>query len=69
MSVTLFTTHCPKCKVIEKKLAQKNIEYEMVEDINIMKEKGFKSLPMLEVDGQIFNFVEANKWVTNYTGE
>lgn len=67
MSVTLFTTHCPKCKVIEKKLAQKNIEYEMVEDINIMKEKGFKSLPMLEVDGQVFNFVEANKWVTNYT--
>jgi glutaredoxin-related protein len=67
MSVTLFTTHCPKCKVIEKKLAQKNIEYEMVEDINIMKEKGFKSLPMLEVDGQVFNFIEANKWVTNYT--
>lgn len=69
MSVTLFTTHCPKCKVIEKKLAQKNIEYEMVEDINVMKEKGFKSLPMLEVNGQVFNFVEANKWVTNYTGE
>lgn len=69
MTVTLFTTHCPKCKVIEKKLAQKNIEYEMVEDINIMKEKGFKSLPMLEVDGQVFNFIEANKWVTNYTGE
>ena len=69
MSVTLFTTHCPKCKVIEKKLAQKNIEYEMVEDINIMKEKGFKSLPMLEVDDQVFNFIEANKWVTNYTGE
>lgn len=67
MTVTLFTTHCPKCKVIEKKLAQKNIEYEMVEDINIMKEKGFKSLPMLEVDGQVFNFIEANKWVTNYT--
>lgn len=69
MTVTLFTTHCPKCKVIEKKLAQKNIEYEMVEDINIMKEKGFKSLPMLEVDDQVFNFIEANKWVTNYTGE
>lgn len=67
MTVTLFTTHCPKCKVIEKKLAQKNIEYEMVEDINIMKEKGFKSLPMLEVDDQVFNFIEANKWVTNYT--
>ena len=67
MTVTLFTTHCPKCKVIEKKLAQKNIEYKMVEDINIMKEKGFKSLPMLEVDDQVFNFIEANKWVTNYT--
>ena len=69
MTITLYTTHCPKCKVIEKKLVQKNIEYTEVEDINVMKEKGFKSLPMLEVDGQIFNFVEANKWVTNYTGE
>ena len=63
MSVTLYTTHCPKCKVLEKKLNSKNINYNEVTDTNIMIAKGFTSTPMLEVDGTIMDFAEANKWV------
>ena len=31
--VTLYSTHCPRCLVLEKKLKQKNISYQEVNDI------------------------------------
>ena len=37
MSVVLYSTHCPRCNVLEKKLQQKNISYEEVNDVNIME--------------------------------
>lgn len=63
--VTLYTTHCPKCRVIEKKLAQKNIQYNEVTDISEMQKLGFTSAPMLKVDGKIYNFSDANRWIMN----
>lgn len=67
--IKLYTTHCPKCKVIEKKLAQKNIQYIEVTDVDEMQRLGFKSVPILEVDGKIMNMTDANRWIMNYIGE
>ena len=67
--ITLYTTHCPKCKVIEKKLAQKNIQYVEVSDVKKMTELGFKSAPILEVDGRIYTFKEANQFINEYGEE
>lgn len=67
--IKLYTTHCPKCKVIEKKLAQKNIQYIEVSDIAEIQKLGFQSVPILEVDGKIMNMTDANRWIMNYTGE
>ena len=67
--IKLYTTHCPKCKVIEKKLAQKGIEYTEVTDKDAMINRGFKSAPVLEVDGKILNFGDANRWIMSYEGE
>lgn len=61
--ITLYTIDCPKCKILEKKLEQANIEYETCKDINIMTEKGFDFMPVLDVEGQVMNFGEAVKWV------
>ena len=69
MTVKLYTTHCPKCRVIEKKLAQKGIEYAEITDKEEMIKRGFKSAPVLEVDGKILNFGDANRWLMNCTGE
>lgn len=63
MRVVLFSTHCPKCNVLEKKLKAKNIEYEEVNDVEIMKEKGYLMLPVLEIDGESMDFKAANDWV------
>lgn len=63
MQITLYSTHCPKCNVLEKKLKQKNIQYEEVNDIEIMKEKGYLTVPVLEVDGTSMDFKTASDWI------
>ena len=63
MKIIFYTTHCPKCKVVESKLKQKSVKYEECTDINIMQSKGLTFAPALEVDGVIYNFVEAVKFI------
>ena len=57
--IVLYTTHCPKCQVLTKKLNAANINYEVCEDVKIMEKKNFSSLPVLEVNNKIYNFTEA----------
>ena len=64
-TVILYTIHCPKCNVLQKKLDLKNVEYTIVDNTAVMAEKGFTSSPMLEVDGKVMDFGEANMWVNN----
>lgn len=63
MKVVLYTTHCPKCSVLEKKLSAKNINYSEVTDVEIMAKKGFDAVPILEVDGITMDFKAANTWI------
>mgnify|MGYP000504365611 CR=1 FL=1 len=63
MKIVLYTTHCPKCMVLEKKLKAKNIEYTENTDTNLMISKGFQTTPMLEVDGNVMDFKAANAWI------
>ncbi len=63
MQIILYSTHCPKCNVLEKKLKQKNIPYEEINDIEIMKEKGYLTAPVLEVDGTSMDFKTASDWI------
>lgn len=60
---TLFSTGCPKCTILKKKLSQKGIEYTEVNDIQQMLDMGLQSVPWLEVDGQMMDFEQANKWI------
>lgn len=61
--VTLYSNHCPKCRIIERKLAQKEIKYTEVNDIDVMIRKGLSSVPWLEVDGEMMDFNKANQWI------
>lgn len=61
--IILYSTHCPKCKVLETKLKQKNIKYEECNDIEKMLKLGIHEAPQLEVDGKLMTFGEAVKWV------
>ena len=62
--VILFSTHCPRCKVLTLKLQQKGVEYEEVNDMEQMKAKGFQEVPKLELeDGTVLGFKEAVDWI------
>jgi len=63
--LTLYTTGCPKCKVLEKKLQDKNIKYDEVTDTDIMIGKGFNEAPILEKGDETLNFSEAIKWINS----
>ena len=63
MSVVLYSTHCPRCNVLEKKLQQKEVNYDEVNDTSIMEQKGYLSVPVLEVDGKSMDFKEAVDWI------
>lgn len=61
--VTLYSTGCPRCNVLVQKLDSKGIEYDVVNDVDIMTEKGIETVPVLEVDGRLMQFKEATDWV------
>ena len=63
MSVVLYSTHCSRCNVLEKKLQQKEVDYDEVNDTSIMEQKGYLSVPVLEVDGKSMDFKEAVDWI------
>ena len=65
--VRLYSTHCPKCKVIEMKLKQKNIDFELVEDLDKVmaaaETAGFHSAPILQIDDEYLDFQSAVKFI------
>ena len=63
--ITLFSTNCPKCKILEKKLTQKNIPYTINYDIDEIIDKGYMTVPILKVDNNYMDFGLAVKWVNN----
>ncbi len=65
MQVIFYSTHCPKCKILETKMAQKGISYDECNDVDEMTKLGFTTVPMLSVDGEIMDFGKAVKWVNN----
>lgn len=62
-NVILYEHGCPNCLRLKNRLDEKGIQYEDVTDIELMKSKGFKSAPKLEVDGVVMDFIDAIKWV------
>ena len=61
--IILYSTHCPRCNVLEKKLKEKNISYTEINDPDALLLFGINTVPCLEVDGARLNFKEAVEWV------
>jgi hypothetical protein len=37
MKIKLYTTHCPKCRVLEEKLSKTKLEWEVCEDMDELR--------------------------------
>ena len=64
--IILYSTGCPKCKILEKKLQSKGVYYTKNTSIDEMESLGFTNVPILCVNGQFLDFGEAVKWANNY---
>lgn len=67
MTVTLYTIHCPKCKVLEKKLSLKGVSFTIVDDeeevVRVGKEHKILSAPILCVNNEFMDFTASVKWL------
>lgn len=61
--IKMYSTHCPKCKILAIKLAQKGIDFEEIDDLDEMRRIGLKSAPALRVEGEILDFNAAIAWL------
>ena len=68
--IILYTTHCPKCAVLAKKLALSGVEYEECTNTKEMLAKGIQTVPMLQVsENSILPFAQAIEWANKYQKE
>ena len=67
MKIILYSTDFPKCSILEKKLGQKGLEFDLIKnfDKKEMIKKGFVGAPILVVDDQYMDFSTANNWINN----
>ena len=64
--IILYTTHCPKCNILKTKLDEKNISYQIVDDIEILKTLGFNFFPILKINNEYYEFKAAVDWVNKH---
>lgn len=67
--VTLYSTGCPRCDILKKKLDDKKIPFVLVTDEDVMLSMNLTQVPVLEVDGELMEYRDAVGWVNNYEGK
>lgn len=67
MRVILYSNHCPCCDHLEAMLKAENVPFEQVTDVDLMLQRGFKTVPMLEVDGKTMDYPAALAWLRERT--
>lgn len=63
--IYFYTIDCPACNVLEQKLIRKGVEFEKVNDLDILREKELEVFPVLEVENKMLSYSEAIKWVNS----
>lgn len=67
--ITLYTTGCPKCNVLKKKLTEKGIKFAENNSVMEMLSMGMAQAPVLVVGDRRMDFSEAVAWVNEQEGE
>lgn len=62
-NLILYTIHCPKCIVLQKKLDAKGLNYTTCDNTDVMKRLGFNLLPVLQVNNKFLSFSEAVQYI------
>ena len=63
--IILYSNNCSRCKILKRKLDDNKINYEIIDDVDTMIDKGLSTVPVLEINGRMLDFKEAVEWVNN----
>lgn len=64
--IVLFTQeNCPRCNIIKTKLSSKEVSFQESKNMEVLKEKGFLTVPVLNVGEDYLDFLKANEWINN----
>ena len=63
--IILYTTGCPRCKIIEKKLELKGIKFKTNTHEDEMVAMGLTEAPSLYVGGELLGFSDAVAWINS----
>lgn len=69
MNIVLYSTDCPKCKILKQKLDSKSIRYTVCDSVDDMLALGIMQVPVLSVEEELYGFQQANEWVNHYQTE
>ena len=61
-NIILYSTGCPKCKMLKKRLQEYNIPYTENNDVDEMIKLGITSVPYIQVAGELLDFAASWKW-------
>ena len=64
-TIVLYSTGCPRCSILKKKLAEKNIKYIENTSVDDMLALGITEVPVLSIDGKLIQFGEAVSMLNN----
>lgn len=61
---------CGTCKIIELKMHEKNINFTLINDEEILIKKGIEQVPVLELeDGTMINhLIDIRNWINKQNG-
>ena len=64
----LHTTGCPVCKAVKSALDSVGIDYDVNTDIQVMKQLGISSVPILQVEDKLLTAGEAFAFIKKTSG-
>lgn len=67
--MVLYSTGCPRCKILKKKLDESGIEYTENKNVDEMLSLGISEVPVLDINGKLLNFNSSIEWLSKREGE
>ena len=65
MDIVMYSNGCPQCEILKKKLDDKKVKYIKTDNFEKIIQAGFRSVPVLEVDGKMLDFRKAVEFTNN----
>ena len=57
--IILYSTGCPKCRVLKSKLSDNGIDYKENTNVGDMIKLGITQVPVLSINGTLYDFKQA----------